>query len=144
MQKMFVANKALIFNKEGKVLLVRDAGSSQDHKIGQGKWDIPGGRMDKEDRSLQEALLRELKEELGIEVDVSDADILMASLWSINGDDERRVTAIVYILHIKEAITVTLSQEHDDYRWFDPFEEIAEPMSPCLIQAMNIYRNKYA
>ena len=44
------------------------------HRIKQGNeyWVFPGGGVDKEDRSLEDGLKRECKEELGAEVEVGD------------------------------------------------------------------------
>lgn len=144
MQKMFVANKALMVNKDGKVLLVKDSGNYKDHQAGSESWDLPGGRMDKEDRTLDEALLRELDEELGCRPDISDSEILATSLWSIRGDDDNRVTAIVYLVHVEEELEITLSPEHVDFGWFDPLGEIEGRLSPCLQQVLAAYKEKYA
>lgn len=53
---------AIIFNKEGEVLFTRRAIHPNI-----GKLDLPGGFVDPNE-SAEEALIRELKEELGIEV----------------------------------------------------------------------------
>lgn len=133
MQKMFVANKACIINNKGQLLLVKDSGTQEDHQGGSGVWDIPGGRMDKEDRGLDQALCRELKEELGLDIDVSSAEILTASLWSISGDDDRRVTAIIYKLQIEqESLPITLSDEHSDFGWFHLSDVNELNASPCV------------
>lgn len=142
MQKMFVANKALLVNHEGKMLFVCDAGISEDHKGGAGSWDLPGGRMDKEDRTLQEALARELKEELGVELDVSKAEILTASLWSIAGDDDRRVTAIIYLIRVDAEIQVVLSEEHSEFGWFHLSDVDWDTASPCLKQVLRVYQDR--
>lgn len=59
-----VVNKvrAVILNKEGKALLVKYAGL----------YMLPGGRVDSGEQPL-EALKREILEESGIEIDISDA-----------------------------------------------------------------------
>src|SRR2546430_17052357 len=50
---------AVIFDRNGRVLLVR-------HSYGQRGWELPGGgRQAKE--SLQQAVLREIREELAVE-----------------------------------------------------------------------------
>lgn len=49
----------VILEREGKVLLCRGIGSTS--------WDLPGGRLNK-DEDPQTGLRREIKEELGIEV----------------------------------------------------------------------------
>lgn len=55
-----------IIIEDGKVLLM--------HRIKNGLeyWAFPGGGVDKEDRNLEDALKRECKEELGVEIKVGD------------------------------------------------------------------------
>lgn len=53
----------LIFQKDNKVLFSRRA-----HEPKQGKWDMPGGFVDPGE-TLEEAAIREAKEELGIDVE---------------------------------------------------------------------------
>ncbi len=63
-EKHFIADiplKALIVNS-GKVLLVRDSG---------GAWELPGGRIN-EGEKIEEALKRELMEELGVHIEVKN------------------------------------------------------------------------
>ncbi|MBT3230253.1 NUDIX hydrolase [Candidatus Uhrbacteria bacterium] len=142
MQKMFVANKALIINQEGKILLVRDSGVEKDHQAGAGSWDIPGGRMDKADKTINDALARELQEELGVELDVLNKQIITASLWSIGGDDDRRVMAVIYIIKVNFEIPVILSAEHTEFGWFNPAVVDQETASPCLRQVLEVYQEK--
>lgn len=52
-----VSLKAVIFNEEGKVLVVKESGRDW--------WDIPGGGLD-HGESIQLALARELHEEVGL------------------------------------------------------------------------------
>jgi 8-oxo-dGTP pyrophosphatase MutT (NUDIX family) len=55
---------AVIFDRDGKVLLVR-------HSYGRRGWELPGGgRKPKE--SLQQAVLREIREELGVEAQTAE------------------------------------------------------------------------
>jgi mutator protein MutT len=57
---------ALVF-REGKLLITQRA---PDAHLG-GLWEFPGGKKEKEE-SYQECLARELREELGIEVEIGD------------------------------------------------------------------------
>jgi len=58
---------AIIFNKEGQVLMVS---RKNDHS----SMGLPGGKVDPEDNSLEEALAREVKEETGL--DISNPQII--------------------------------------------------------------------
>lgn len=57
-----VAVKAILV-KDGKVLITRD---SQDENL----WEIPGGRLDADEPSPEDALIREVQEELGVSIRV--------------------------------------------------------------------------
>lgn len=59
MDKIKIVCRALIINGQNKILLVRKTGSDF--------WNLPGGKLDADDESLQTCLIRELKEELGVE-----------------------------------------------------------------------------
>jgi 8-oxo-dGTP pyrophosphatase MutT (NUDIX family) len=67
-----VAHKALI-EKNGKILLAKGAGDQF--------WDIPGGRIHSNEKPKQ-ALMREIKEELGLDISVGKpffADLIRAT-----------------------------------------------------------------
>ena len=54
-----VSIKALILDEQGKFLLSRED---------DGRWDMPGGGYEHNDKNPREALVRELREEMGIEL----------------------------------------------------------------------------
>ncbi len=53
--------------RDSRVLLLRRRADSD---IWPGLWDLPGGAVDKEDRTLEAALIREFREETGLDVRV--------------------------------------------------------------------------
>lgn len=57
-----VGIKGLVFNDEGKLLLIQEAN---------GKWELPGGRIE-HGEAFHETLKREIKEEMGVECEVLD------------------------------------------------------------------------
>lgn len=59
-----VAQKAIIVRSDGKVLITRDSRDTD-------TWELPGGRLNQGERP-QEGLARELREELGIEVNIAE------------------------------------------------------------------------
>ncbi|MDG1950383.1 MAG: cob(I)yrinic acid a,c-diamide adenosyltransferase, partial [bacterium] len=126
MQKKHVANKGIIVNKQGQILLVRDAGKD-DHKSFRGMWDFPGGRMD-QGETPHEGLLRELGEELGIKSEqVEIGGIAHTGLWGVGGDKiNEPIVGLFHIVTLKEEINVQLSQEHTEFRWVDPRNKIED------------------
>ena len=81
-------------------------------------WDIPGGRIDA-DEPLDKALAREVQEEIGI--------VMSGSPRLINAQDifvpakDLHVVRLTYLLEF-EPTEITLSDEHQNYRWL-PFTE---------------------
>lgn len=99
-----VSQKAVLF-ADGDVLLLDDGG-----------WEFPGGRVDRGERP-GEALLRECREETGLEVRV-DGPVHTA----VKGPNKK--TAKFYVYYrctvAGETPEVTLSGEHDAARWCAP------------------------
>ena len=58
--------KVIIYDQLGQVLLLQ---RSQASKNNAGKWDLPGGKLDPGE-NFNEALLREVQEETGIEAEI--------------------------------------------------------------------------
>lgn len=52
---------ALAFTKDGRIILEKQ----YRHAIGETAWELPGGCVDREDASLEQAIARELMEETG-------------------------------------------------------------------------------
>jgi 8-oxo-dGTP diphosphatase len=60
-KKRRMTGEAVIFNQDGKVLLVQQGNRSG------GQWELPGGKVKKRE-SLPDAVVREVKEETGMDV----------------------------------------------------------------------------
>jgi cob(I)alamin adenosyltransferase len=123
MEKKFVANKAVLVNPEGKILFVCDAGAG-DHVGAGGRWDIPGGPMEEIEGPL-EGLVREVKEEVGIEIDPKKARPFYVRLWGAGDVRLNPIIGIFYIVQIGK-VEVQLSSEHTSYVWHDPRQELPD------------------
>lgn len=109
---------AAIRNDKGEFLLLK---RSQDSNTNPGKWDLPGGKLEREE-ILEEAVVREVWEETKITIVPGEiAGYIMFEL------PEKRVIAIVYdggyIIS-----DVRLSHEHTEYSWV-PLDRILEMMN---------------
>lgn len=105
--------KSLILNRSlKKALLIR---RQDDDEEGGGTWESAGGKVE-ENESLEEAIIREIREETGITV--SPERLLYASLGEINGEKH---IFIVYLCTTNETKAV-LSAEHINFRWVDKKE----------------------
>jgi 8-oxo-dGTP diphosphatase len=102
-----VTQKAVV-KDDGEVLVVRDAND--------GDWEFPGGRIDRKERP-REALLREVREETALEVQVSEP-VFTAS----KKRKKKKGKFFVYYAATTADRAVSLSDEHTDHRWLPPSE----------------------
>ena len=77
--------------------------------------DLPGGIVDPGE-SEQQAVIREAKEECGIELSARDLRLVYAQT-AYYEQANKSVTKQLYIAHVNEAPAITLSWEHSGYAW---------------------------
>ena len=95
---------------------------------GFGHWDFPKGHIEKEE-SKEEAALRELKEETGLEVTLAAGFEQAFSYFFKDPKTHELVLKKVYFFVAPSAHkAVTLSYEHTDYTWL-PFEQAVEKLT---------------
>lgn len=134
MEKKYVAHKALLVNEEGKILLIRDAGVD-DHANLKGKWDVPGGRMEKGETPAA-ALMREVFEETGIEIDPRHAQPVHVDLWGVEGDVQNEpIIGIFYLVYVNNP-EVRISEEHTEMFWYDPATPFPKEIKGPVVAAM--------
>jgi 8-oxo-dGTP diphosphatase len=129
---------ALIVSKEGKIFQ-----GKKDPKRGGvyvDYWHIPGGRVE-EGEDKEKALLREIKEETGIDIAVYDVSLIddIGRGEAIDTEEQvlRTMTFYIYkILLDKDAsdIEITLSDDLVEYRWTDPKELKDLPLTPPSVE----------
>lgn len=104
----------IILNQDNQALLVKRRGKSHE-----GMWALPAGTMQPGETAV-EALEREMKEELGIEITITR---FTGKFYDAHGRDPRYATAIdlPFICSIKSGTPQPL-QESSDVRWFKPEE----------------------
>lgn len=90
------------------MLIIKRADDS--HYSG-GTWECVGGKVEFRE-GIEEALKREVKEEVGLEVTVEK---LLYST-SFMTDPKRQVFLLVYLCRCENE-TIHLSAEHSEYRW---------------------------
>jgi 8-oxo-dGTP diphosphatase len=97
---------AAIIIKDDKILCTQ---KSKDDKYLALKWEFPGGKIEKGE-THQEALKREIKEELNIDIKVTD--FYMSIIHSYN---TFHIKLYTYLCEMKNK-TITLN-EHRNYKW---------------------------
>ncbi len=120
-ERFHLGIKALIENKEGKILLLKKSKKITD-KFGQKPyWDIPGGRIEK-GSSVLETLKREVLEEIGVN-DLTVRDLFYAAVSNTRIDSEDcGLILFIYDCSISDRSKVVLDEEHSEYGWFDKRE----------------------
>lgn len=131
-----IACKAIIA-KDGKVLVLREA-STYDEGVNVGKYDIPGGRVEMGE-PFREGLLREVREETGLEVTIGEP-IFVGEWFPIIKGVKTQIVAIFFVC-IPEPGVITLSIDHDDYRWVTVEQARQLPISPPGVEVIEKYLN---
>ena len=118
MQPAKLIAKVALFNDKSEVLILR---RSQTDKVRPGDLDLAGGSVDG-DESPTEAVLREVKEEVGLELTSKDVALVYSATDYF--EDVSRLR-FLYIGRVKGNPKISLSFEHDKYEWM-PLEKVFE------------------
>lgn len=116
-----------LFIKDGKALFVKDP---------KGNWELPGGCIEFGEKP-QEALRRELQEELGVN-DVEIGDV--ATVFDIQQiqHDSNEYQYVVIVFKCKANLSqLVLSQEHLEHIWLEPSCSSDYPMKPGYKTMLN-------
>jgi len=90
---------------QGRVLLMK-----RNNPPVRGWWWIPGGRI-RRGESLSEALLRQVKEETGLDIEIIRLIDVYSLFWKYRHD-----VAVTYLVK-KTGGKLKLNSEHSDFRW---------------------------
>ena len=114
-----VTVKAVIQNKDGKFLIVREGE----------RWQAVGGRLEKGEK-LEEGLRRETREETGI-TDLEVGRVVHVDEWFAKPEGELKHIVALFFLCKTKSDKVVLSNEHQEYKWvttaeLDDFQDCIE------------------
>jgi 8-oxo-dGTP diphosphatase len=132
--KLFTAVKAFIVYNN-KILILKESLKYQDGS-NIGKYDVVGGRV-KPGQRFDESLLREIKEETGLDVKIGKPffvnewrPVIKGEQWQIIG---------TFFECSTDSDQVILSEDHDDFQWIDPSEYKQYNLIDNLIPAFERY-----
>ncbi|MCX6738874.1 MAG: NUDIX hydrolase [Candidatus Parcubacteria bacterium] len=111
MQYVIMASSA-IFNEEGKMLILKRGEYEQ---FLSGYWTGIGGKMEDTDKSVEEAMRRETKEETGLDV-VNCAPIFIEEFTREDRPGMMAVN-IIYLCETDPKAEVKISDEHCGSQW---------------------------
>jgi len=110
---MYVGVKALIQRKDGKILLLK-VDKEKDLSF-LGDWDLPGGRLLKNDQSVYERLVEKIKEETGIK---NCKPIRVVAAGLVN---RLNLFLVIYLCEVvRGGEEVTTDRGHGEYEWVVP------------------------
>lgn len=132
--KLFVATKAFIVH-QGKILILKESEKYLDG-INASRFDVPGGRI-VPGENFKEALLREIKEETGLEVKIGKPffvnewrPVVKGKQWQIIG---------IFFECFSESNQVVLSSDHSEFKWIKPTEFKKFPLISNLLPVFEAY-----
>lgn len=131
--KPFVLSvKMILRDPSGRCLALRRSMASKGNP---GRWDFPGGKVDNCE-PFDRALLREVREEVGLE----------ATITGVAGTafSESPAHRVVYLIleGAADSADVRLSDEHEDYAWVTHAELLELDMVPQFRTLIEDYSRK--
>lgn len=133
----------ILVNKDtDEILLLQRAGYL---KLFGGKWGFIGGSIENSDKSAKDALIREIKEETGIELSFNEKNSMKSfgKQEHLGGSNDDIVVSDTeyFIIELETKPEIKLSREHSRYKWFDK-ESIKEKQGKCIPDVFH-YIQKY-
>lgn len=99
--------RGIIKNDSGEILIVKRHPKS---KTDPEKWELPGGKVESGE-FFADALIREIKEETDLDVDVGDFCEAVQNDYS----HKRTVQLMMYLIDVKGEVKI--SDEHTEFMW---------------------------
>ena len=119
-----------ILTYDGKILILKRGETAPRFP---GIWDPPGGHLKDERETAEECMLREVKEECGLDVKIKESGEVYQLF-----DDYGRAIVIPFLLE-SDTDKVKLSFEHTEYKWIEPKEIKNYECCPDLINNIRIF-----
>jgi 8-oxo-dGTP diphosphatase len=121
---------AVVFDESGRLLLIKRA-----NPPAQGKWSLPGGRQEP-DESPEDGVVREVREETGLEVQV-DREVGTVQRQAPSGD-----TYVIrdFVCTAPKTDAVVAGDDAADARFFEIAELGGVDTSEGLLEALREWR----
>ena len=122
---------AALIEKEGKYLIARRSTGSEDVM---GKWEFPGGKVEKEE-SEEHAIEREIKEEFELEI--------KANKYLVNNICEYPKKTVDLRLYSCEYISGNFNlHDHSEYKWVEKDNLLNYDLAPADIPLAKYVKEK--
>lgn len=127
----------IVVSPNDEILILRRANYMRKFK---GMWGFPGGSIDKKDKDAISAIIRELKEETGIELSWNEKNKYLKKFDTIKNDDDS--ISEYFIVNLESKPDVKISREHSKYEWFDLNDNKNYKWMPDVFQLIQKYYYK--
>jgi len=135
--QLFIATKAFI-RYRGKILILKESLKYNDGS-NTGKFDVAGGRVEL-GQNFEKSLLREIKEETGLEVKIGKP--FFVGEWRPKIRNKQWQIVGVFFECFAKSSKVKLSKDHESFQWIDPRQFGKFPIIPNLKEAFKNYLQK--
>lgn len=98
--------------------------------------DLPGGTLEGKETSL-ETMLREVKEEIGVDIDKN----LAKEVYSGTGYSNNGTHYSLFIAKLDKQPEITISWEHSSYEWID-YDELLKKSKNAMDTYMHMVANE--
>jgi 8-oxo-dGTP diphosphatase len=111
--RFYAGIAALIWSPRTKQYLLLRRSEQKD--FARGAWECVTGRVD-QGEGFEDALHREVREELGVEVRVEH---ILGTTHFYRGDPipENELVGVIYLCALPDPSSIRISPEHSEYRW---------------------------
>ena len=124
----------LLLEKEDKILLMKRKNTGYED----GKYSLPGGHV-KANEEIRKALIREAKEEIGIQIDLQDIELYKVLNRKVNQEQEY-VDFVFKANHWEGNITNEETDKCEEVNWFQ-IEKLPENMAKMEERIIYDYKN---
>lgn len=128
-----IVEACLILIREDEILLSRRYNTG----YGDGSYSFPAGHLE-EGETIKECLVREAKEEVGIDINISDLELV--HVMDRNVINNERIAFFFKAKEWKGNLINMEPEKCDDLKWFK-INELPENTIPYIRSAINFYLN---
>jgi len=139
--RLFCVGQKAVINKKGKILVLHDPIPPP------GGIDLPGGKIQKGEHDFYKALAREVFEETHLEIKIIRPFFTNYFEFPKDSPHRNRGKKIFLVYYVCKYVSgkITMSEEHDWYKWVDAknYQEVFKRKNN-IFEALGVYFNRFA